>query len=139
MAFESTIKIRFGHEDHARIVYYPRFFDYFHQAFEDFFEAHGRTYRQVLTEDKLGWPAVHAEADFRAPLRFGDELRLEVTVEHVGDKSVRFRYRGLRAADDELVVVGKTAVVCVDMDTFESKPIPEFYRNLFEKHRITDA
>lgn len=138
MAFRSNVKIRFGDEDHAGIVYYPRFFDYFHQVFEDFFaEEGGRTYKQVLDEDGCGWPSVHAEADFREPLRFGDVLELELLVEHLGTKSATFAYRGRRAADGADIVRGKVTVVCIDMRTFESKPIPEGYRRLFERHRAS--
>jgi 4-hydroxybenzoyl-CoA thioesterase len=133
MAFTSEIKIRFGDEDHARIVYYPRFFDFFHRVFEDFFESEGKPYRHVLTVDKLGWPAVHASADFKAPLRFGDVLAVELTVEKVGEKSVSFLYRGLR--DGVPAVEGRTTVVCVSMDDFKGRAIPDDYRAMFEKHR----
>lgn len=135
MTFRSQIKIRFGDEDHAGIVYYPRFFDWFHQVFEDFFEEAGRTYQQVLDVDGVGWPSVHAEADFQSPVRFGDILEIELGVEKIGSSSATFGYRGRRVADGADIVRGRIVVVCIDMKTFESKPIPDFYRRLFEAHR----
>ena len=57
MTFRTSIKVRFSDEDHARIVYYPRFFHFFHVAFEDFFESEGVPYRACLDEG-VGWPAV---------------------------------------------------------------------------------
>ncbi len=136
MAYRSRLKIRFGDEDHAGIVYYPRFFDYFHRVFEDFFaEEGGRTYQQVLDEDGYGWPSAHAEADFAEPLRFGDVLELELVVEHVGTKSATFAYRGTRVADGKDIVRGKVTVVCVAMGTLKAQPIPDFYRQLFLRHR----
>src|SRR5690606_1601196 len=74
MAFTTRARVRFGDEDHAQIVYYPRFFHFFHCAFEDFFDQQGFPYRACLAVDRVGWPAVHAEADFERPVRFGDEL-----------------------------------------------------------------
>ncbi|MCS6799060.1 MAG: acyl-CoA thioesterase [Myxococcota bacterium] len=131
MAFRASIKIRFGDEDHAGIVYYPRYFDFFHQAFEDLFESQGVPYRVCLDEDRIGWPAVHAEADFERPLRFGDVLDVDVSVERFGRSSVSFRYEGRRRADGERVVVGRTIVACVDLRTFRPMSVPTRYRDLF--------
>ena len=39
MSYESRQPVRFSDIDRAGIVYYPRFFDYWHRAFEDFFAA----------------------------------------------------------------------------------------------------
>ncbi len=131
MAFRTRIKVRFSDEDHARIVYFPRFFHFFHVAFEDFFEANGYPYRHVLDVDKCGWPAVKAEAEFERTVRFGDVLEMDVWVERLGTSSAIFSYRGRRAGEADDVCRGKITVVCVDLDTFESRPIPDKYRALF--------
>ena len=52
MAFKTSLRVRFGDEDHAQIVYYPRFFHFFHCAFEDFFDHQGHPYRACLDEDR---------------------------------------------------------------------------------------
>lgn len=135
MTFRTSIPIRFGHEDHAQIVYFPRFFDFFHQVFEDFFNDNGTPYHKVLGEDRVGWPAVHAEADFHAPIRFGDVLAVALDVERIGRKSANFRYVGTRE-DETKVVTGRVICACVNLDTFEPQPIPEKYRSLFEDHQL---
>jgi 4-hydroxybenzoyl-CoA thioesterase len=137
MAYSSDIAVRFGDEDHAGIVYYPRFFDFFHRAFEDFFAANGVPYKEVLDVDNCGWPSVHAEADFVSPARFGDTLTVEVEVARIGDKSATFTFRGTNRAEDQLVLTGSVTCVCIRMDTFEPTPIPDKYRAMFEKHLAT--
>jgi 4-hydroxybenzoyl-CoA thioesterase len=132
MAFRTRIPIRFGDEDHAGIVYYPRFFEFFHCAFEDFFNASGHPYRQVLDETHTGWPTVHLESDFMKPLRFGDTLVVDVWVERLGTRSAVFAYHGRREGSDELAVSCRVTVACIDMKTFRAKPIPDVYRALFE-------
>ena len=131
MAYRSSIKVRFGDEDHAGIVYYPRFFDFFHHVFEDFFDQHGHPYRKVLDEDHAGWPSVNVRCDYSRPLRFGDVLDVEMWVSRIGQSSATFVYRGKRRGDDELAVRAEVTVACIDMRTFESRPIPEVYRALF--------
>lgn len=133
-SFTAEIKVRFADVDHARIVYYPRFFHYFHVAFEELFErGFGRSYPEVLDQEHVGFPAVHTEADYRAPARFGDVLRIEVTCVRVGTRSVTLRYRARRAADGVECAEGRVTTACVDMTTFRSMDVPERYRVLFER------
>jgi 4-hydroxybenzoyl-CoA thioesterase len=139
MTHSSNIEVRFGDEDHAGIVYYPRFFDFFHRAFEDFFKDHGVPYKEVLDVDNCGWPSVHAEADFKSPARFGDTLTMELEVERIGEKSATFAFRGVNRAEGRVVLTGKVTCVCIEMDTFAPQPIPDKYRAMFEKHLIADA
>jgi len=134
MAFESQLKVRFGHEDHAQIVYYPRFFHFFHCAFEDFFDEQGYPYRACLDEDRVGWPAVHAEADFEGQVRFGEVLTTRVSVGRIGTKSATFRFEMLRREGGERVCRGEVVVACISMDSYRGQPIPDKYRALFERH-----
>ena len=94
MPFRTQSQVRFGDVDHAGIVYYPQFFIYFHEAFEDFFEHNGHSYSELLNVRRLGFPTVHIEADYQAPLQYGDALDVEVSVPRVGDSSANFRYVG---------------------------------------------
>lgn len=142
MAFTSTLRVRFGDEDHARIVYYPRFFHFFHTAFEDFFDHQGFPYRACLDEG-VGWPAVHAEADYKGQVRFGDDLEIEVSIPKIGRSSSTFRYVGTvvrgGVRDGAPAVIGTVIVACIDMTTMRSREIPEKYRALFEKHLVRGA
>lgn len=133
-SFTAEIKVRFADVDHAQIVYYPRFFHYFHIAFEELFEREfGMTYPAVLDRDHVGFPSVHAEADYRAPVRFGDVLRIRVTCTRVGARSVTLRYSAARAADGALCAEGRITTACVDMRTFASQDVPAEYRAFFER------
>jgi len=134
MTYRSTLKIRFSDEDHARIVYYPRFFHFFHIAFEDFFESEGVPYRVCLDEG-VGWPAVHAEADFESPVRFGDELELAVDVARLGRTSATFVYTG--HVGGRRAVQGKVVVACIDMGSMRAQEIPSKYRAMFQKHAVS--
>lgn len=98
VSFVVEVKVRFADVDHARIVYYPRFFHYFHVAFEEMFEqVLGMKYPEVLDGEHVGFPAVKTEAEYRSPVRFGDVLRIRVTCARLGSRSVTLRYRAERA------------------------------------------
>jgi 4-hydroxybenzoyl-CoA thioesterase len=126
--FRTTIPVRFGDVDHAGIVYYPRFYIYFHEAFEDFFNQDNDAYVQMFDVDRIGFPTVHVETDFKAPLRYGDRLDLDLTIRRVGDRSTVVRFVGYRHRDGELCVTCEITAVCVDLNTFKSRPIPPAIR-----------
>jgi 4-hydroxybenzoyl-CoA thioesterase len=136
MAFERKIPIRFDAVDFARVVYYPRFFDYAHQVFEDFFaDEVGITYAKMLQERKVGYPSVHCDADFKRPLRFGDVARIVMETVEVGTRSVSCRYRFY--SGDSTDLCAELNVVCagIEMDTFKGRAIPDDVKAAFERHK----
>ena len=132
--FVAEVKVRFADVDYARVVYYPRFFHFFHVAFEDMFErAFGVPYAQVVEREHVGFPAVRTECDYRSPARFGDVLRIRITCARVGSRSVTLRYRAERARDGILCAEARITTACVDLRTFTSQVMPEKYRELFSR------
>ncbi|HTR49697.1 MAG TPA: thioesterase family protein [Kofleriaceae bacterium] len=127
MAFTHSLPVRFADVDHAGIVYYPRFFHYFHVAFEELWRARmgARAYSELIDRDRIGFPAVRAECDFRAPLRFGDTAEIEVTVARLGGKSITFHYRVHRADPRTLCAEGRVTCAVVDLARFVAVQTPE--------------
>ena len=128
--FRYATPVRFADVDHAGIVYYPRFFHYFHLAFEELWRARigPQAYSEIIDRDRIGFPAVRAECDFKAPLRFGDTAEIDVTIPRLGTKSITFRYRVFRAADARprtLCAEGSVVCAVVDLAKFAAVAIPE--------------
>jgi len=119
--------VRFADVDHAGIVYYPRFFDYFHVAFEELWRTRmgARAYSALLDRERVGFPAVRAECEFKAPLRFGDTVEIAVTVSRMGAKSITFRYRITRTEPRALVAEGQVVCAVVDLARFVAVAVPE--------------
>ena len=133
MAFRSLLKIRFGDIDHAGIVYYPRFLHYFHVALEEFFgQALGIDYPILIDEYRIGLPTVHLETDFRRPLRYGDQIDVEVSVLKISKSSMTFGYRVFKPGKEELLIEGHNVVVCLDMDKFKKRDVPDWLRRKLE-------
>lgn len=136
--FVHALPVRFDDVDHAGIVYYPRFFHFFHVAFEELWRARvgARAYAELIDRDRLGFPAVRAECAFTSPLRFGDTAEIEVTVARLGGTSITFRYRIFRAATTEQprTPSAEGTVVCavVDLARFVAVAVPERVRALLE-------
>ena len=138
MGFHHRIVVHFGDIDHAGVVFHPVFFDYFHRTIEALFFARfgARAYAALLDEERLGLPAVRSECDFRAPVRFGDVLDVDMTVAQLGNSSVTFDFSVYRTCDDDegepvLVAEGRTVSAIVDLDAFRAVAIPRRLRDVF--------
>lgn len=129
MSFRSLHKVRFGDIDHAGIVYYPRFLHYFHVALEEFFASELEIdYPTVIDEHRIGLPTVHLETDFGRPLRYGDQIEIEVGVLKLGNSSITFGYQVFLLGEDKPWIVGHNVTVCLNMDTFKKVEIPDWLR-----------
>lgn len=128
MSFTYATPVRFADVDHAGIVYYPRFFHMFHVAFEELWRARigPKAYSDIIDRQKIGFPAVKAECEFKSPLKFGDTAEIEVSVSRLGAKSITFRYRIFRAGDPRVLAAEGTVVTAVvDLAKFVAVAIPE--------------
>jgi 4-hydroxybenzoyl-CoA thioesterase len=132
MPFRCHIQVRFGDVDQAKIVYYPRFLHYCHVAMEELFAAViGVPYHETVVKEKIGYPTVHVEADYRLPVGFGERLEMSVVTTRVGEKSVSFRTEGRRSSDGALAFVVTNTAVAVHMEQWHSLTIPEHHRRGF--------
>jgi 4-hydroxybenzoyl-CoA thioesterase len=131
VSFRWETPVRFADVDHAGIVYYPHFFHLFHLAFEELWRARigARAYAELIDRDRVGFPAVRAECEFLAPLKFGDTAEIEVSVARMGAKSITFHYRVFRAAEPGLAraacAEGRVVCAVVDLAKFVAISIPE--------------
>ncbi len=136
--FRHPITARFGACDPVGIVYFPRYFDWFHQTMEAWFgEALGVDYHVLLR--RHGLPAVHTEADYAAPVRFGDRVLVELRLGHLGRSSLRLDYRVV-GTDGVLRATGSTTTVLIGTDPsaadhMQPVPIPGPLRSALEHFR----
>jgi 4-hydroxybenzoyl-CoA thioesterase len=125
--------VRFEDVDAAGIVFFARFLGYAHEAMEAFFAAADGGYVGLITERRMGFPAVRVEVDFQAPLRYGDRLRIETVCERLGTRSATLRYRMVRH-DGVLAAAVRHTVVVTDLVTVKSCDMPADVRRVLEAH-----
>jgi 4-hydroxybenzoyl-CoA thioesterase len=134
--FVFTRPVRFDEVDAAGILFFARFFNYAHDAMESFFGQLPGGYVRLINERHIGLPAVHVEADFVSPLRFGDVALIEVGIAHVGRSSCAFRHVMTLAGSGARVAVVKHVCAAVDLRAMRALPIPDDIRELLSRHAI---
>ncbi len=128
--------VKFEEVDAAGIVFFARFATYAHEAMEDFFSQLDGGYVRLITERRLGLPAVKLETDFLAPLRYGDVIRIETSVAKLGRRSAVFVYELKRKADGVLASRMRHTVVFSDLEAMQSCDMPPDVRAAFEAHVV---
>jgi 1,4-dihydroxy-2-naphthoyl-CoA hydrolase len=118
--------VAFQDVDAAGIVFYARVFDYFHDAYVAFLRARGAPLELALQDGSWVAPLRRAEADYRRPLRFGDEIGVTIAGLELTDTEFRIRYAIETAAG--VACEGETVHVSVDPVTFRRAPIPAALR-----------
>ena len=123
--FSHRREIRFQDIDAAGIMFYARFFDLFHDVYAEYLAANGAPLPAVIREGKWAAPLVHAEADYLAPLRFGDGVEVALTGGLLEGSRLQLGYRITRG-DGVVSALGQTVHVFVAVATFKkTAPPPE--------------
>ena len=122
--FELVHRVRFDEVDAAGIAYFPRFFTWCHDAMEAMLAPVEGGYVGLVRDRRLGLPAVHAEADYASPVRFGDEVRIAASVERVGRSSIGLRFELSRVDDGRRVATLRHVVALTDLTVLRSRPVP---------------
>ena len=109
--FRTTRRVEFGDTDMAGIAHFANFFRYMEAAETDYLHTRGLSVSWAAGGQRYGFPRVSVGCDFKRPVRFEDVIDIAVTVEVVGQKSVRYRFDFTQ--DGQEVAVGRiTTVYC---------------------------
>lgn len=133
--FSDARAVRFQDVDAAGIVFFPRVLEYMSDAYIGLLGARGIHLPRAIEAGDYRIPLVHAEADYLAPMRFGDPIRVQVVALDIGRSSFRVGYR-IDHEDGRAAAVGQTAHVCVGLPGFASIPIPEDLRAALESRMV---
>lgn len=130
-AFEREQLIRFSHCDPAGIVFFPQYLVMTNMLVEDWFnQALGIPYAGLLGPRRVGLPIVRLEVDFTAPSRLGDTVRLGLSVERLGSRSLTLAF-GCRGGEGgrEARFNARQVLVCTSLDSHRAIDMPADMRS----------
>lgn len=131
-------RVEFVETDLAGIVHFSNFFRYMEQAEHAFIRSLGYSIHMQDGAQTIGWPRVHASADYRRPLRVEEEFDVQLLVKEIREKSLRYAFRFRLRGKSEVLATGEMVSVCTTYNQHEQRmkavPIPEGIRS-----QITEA
>ena len=133
--------VRFGECDPAGVVYYPVFFNWFHECMEAWFEQ-GLLHSYSKTIQEIGFPAKSCQASFFRPIQMGMHISVALTISELRSKSFALQFQIYQEHLNETSILTNTElvgtqlaegqVVCVGIGVqkgefqFRPMPIPSF-------------
>ena len=126
MKFTTRKMIQFHHCDPAGIVFYPQFFYICSESKEEFLGHIGYPMHRMINQERLGWPMVRLETDFKRPSRYGDQIEVDIDLFKLGGSSTGLRY--VFRGEDGQRLVARTVIVLTDLERGKPVPIPDGMR-----------
>jgi len=91
--FTQQFVVEFAETDMAGIAHFSNLFRWMERCEHAFYRSlEGIDDVAVNFETGTGFPRVHAEADYQAPLCFGDEVEVSLEVQKLGKSSITYRF-----------------------------------------------
>ena len=129
--FEIPVRVYYEDTDAGGVVYYANYLRFLERARTEWLREAGFEQQKIIDEQHLVFVVKRIEADYHAPGRLDDELRVEVAVDRLGNASLVFAQRVLRGA--QVLLDARVTVVCVDIRRTKPAPIPARMREKLEQ------
>src|SRR6266545_7570144 len=98
--FKVQRRVEFSETDMAGIMHYSNFFRFMETAEHAFYRSLGHSVVMASFDPPLGWPRVHAECDYFKPLRFEDNVEVQMLVKEKRAKSLVYLFRFFKLNGD---------------------------------------
>ena len=117
------------------IVHHASYVSYMEVARIEWLRRRGVAYADWASHG-VHLPVVELAVQYRAPVRFDDEIDVHVALVEVGAASVRFTYQLVRASDGTLCTEGSTRLACLDAQLALRRISPEIVEFLRQPERV---
>ena len=104
-------QVTFADTDCSGWIHFPKIFRHVEEAEHAWLAAQGIP---IISREEGGWPRVHVSCDFKKPLRFGDQIEVQLGIERIGAASVNWVFEVLK--EGEVCAFGKMTTVRVDTE-----------------------
>ncbi|MHC1730101.1 MAG: acyl-CoA thioesterase [Syntrophobacteraceae bacterium] len=123
---EVPIPVRFGDTDPYGVIYCASYFRYCHHGIEEFLKFHHLPPHEVFRNQAEGYglPIVSAACNFLKPVKYGDELRLVVSLAEIKEKSLTFHFRFYKQGLEEIIAKGEAVMVAIGPD-WRARALPD--------------
>lgn len=139
MTFVHRRVVAFHETDAAGIVHFATYLRWFEDAEHAWLRALGASVHEDRPDGGFrGFPRVHVEADYKAPLRFEDPVEVHADVRTLGRSKVVYAFAVHREGETAPRVTGTTTVVCAEREgadgALRAAPLPAAIREGLAAH-----
>lgn len=125
------IRVRYSETDQMRVVYHGNYAQYFEVGRVEWLRNKGISYKW-MEENGIMLPVVSLTMNYKKPARYDELLTLKTVLKNKASVKIEFEYE-LYNERDELLTIGSSILVFVDMKT--GKPIvpPQYILDILDR------
>lgn len=124
--FSMDIEVRFRDLDALGHVNNAVYMTYFEEGRKSF----SRNFFNVSDPSDFQFIMANVSCNYIKPVKFSDQIKLQMWVENIGTKSFSFGYQLVRSSDTSTIfATGKSVQVCYDYQKAESRAVPDNMKN----------
>lgn len=131
MAFVYHRTIRFKDTDAAGVVYFANVLSICHESYEASLADTGIELETFFGKGELAVPIIHADIDFRQPLKCGDRITVHLTAQAIDEHRFSVRYQ--ISATDRPAATAQTTHICINRDRRRA-PLPPQLQHWLHLH-----
>jgi acyl-CoA thioester hydrolase len=122
-SFKTSVRVTWADTDAAQVVHYSKYFVFFERAEEEFYRSLDFSFVDFKNRG-LWFPRVEAFCQYKKPAKFGDLLEIELTVDELKVKSVKYGFKVTNDRTSDLLAIGYLVIVAADRQTGRATQIP---------------
>lgn len=127
------IPIRFSEVDPLNIVWHGHYAQYFEDAREAFGKKYQLSYLDLHSQGLIA-PIVKLECDYKKMIQYQDIISIEITLWKTLASKLIFTYEIKNVKTSEIVAIGKTIQVYLNLSYELQLTTPDFIQNWKLKH-----
>lgn len=135
LTHKTEVQVRFSEVDALGIVWHGNYIKFFEDGREAFGKFYGLSYIDVY-KNKFATPLVNFNVDYKKTVKYGDSVIVETTFINSPAAKIIFHYKIYRASDNELVALGESTQVFINLEHQLLITTPPFFEEWKKKHRL---
>ena len=122
--FKTSFRVSWAETDAAQVVHFSNYFRFFERAEEEFYRHLGFSFTDYKLTPGLWFPRVEVLCQYKKPARFNDTVEVELSIEELREKSVKYDFKILNKESAALLANGYIVIVAADKQTWKATQIP---------------
>ena len=122
--FKTSFRVTWADTDAAQVVHFSNYLRFFEKAEEEFYRHLGFSFTDYKLAPGLWFPRVEAFCQYKNPARFNDQIEVELSIEELKEKSVKYDFKIVNKESAVLLANGYLVIVAADKQTGKATQIP---------------
>ncbi|WP_426441889.1 acyl-CoA thioesterase [Bradyrhizobium genosp. P] len=128
--FHFPFRVRYSEVDAQAVVFNAHYLTYFDTAITEYFRTLGYDYLGEVARTGVDFHTVKSVVEYKAPIRFDDEIDVCVRVARIGRSSITLALAIFARGSEDLRATGEIVWVATDQKTHQSVAVTEELRAL---------